>query len=45
MKKAIVDKDPHSLYLIGVMYLYKDRERGLYYLKGLRGPNISRNIS
>lgn len=33
MKKAIVDKDPHSLYLIGVMYLYKDRERGLYYLK------------
>jgi len=33
MKKAIVDNDPHSLYLMGVIYLEKDRDRALYYLR------------
>ena len=33
MEKAIEGDDPHSLYVIGVVYLNKDREKGLNYLK------------
>lgn len=33
MEKAIEGEDPHSIYVIGVIYLNKDREKGVEYLK------------
>ncbi|WP_300383756.1 tetratricopeptide repeat protein [Clostridium sp.] len=33
MEIAIEGEDPHSLYVIGVVYLNRDREKGLEYLK------------